>query len=154
METYKKARKAIASASGSGPEVTEVSMEEELNVKKEPTGQTGANIPTSLLTISNLDDTGDLQKKLVPSPQSCTHTAQDLKNDMVGAGGVCTHQVSHHARLASSLPPSGLTQPRTIHGGILGNIVPCKLHRQKRKPSPLPFIMDLYACLPKGCLGD
>lgn len=73
-------------------------MEEKLNVKKEPTGQTGANMPTSLLTISNLDDIGDLQKKLVPSPQSCTHTAQDLKKDMVESGGVCTHQMSHHAR--------------------------------------------------------
>lgn len=54
METHEKARKAIASASGSGPEVTEVSMGEELNMKKKPTGQTGANIPTSLLTISIL----------------------------------------------------------------------------------------------------
>lgn len=154
METCEKSRKAIASASGSGPVVTEVSMEEELNVKKEPTRQTGTNIPTSLLTISNLDDTGDLQKKLVTSLQSCTHTAQDLKKDVVEAGGVCTHQVSPHARLASSILPSDLTQPRTMHGKILGNIVPCKLHRQKRKSSPLPFIMDLYACLPEGCLGD
>lgn len=154
METYEKSRKAIASASGSGPEVTEVSKKEELNVKKEPTGQTGANTPTSLLTISNLDDVGDLQEKWVPSPQSCTHTAQDLKKDMVEAGGVCTHPMSHHARDASSLLPSSLTQPRTMQWGILGNIVPCKLHRQKRKPSPLPFIVDLYACLPEGCLGD
>lgn len=78
-----------------GLKFTEVSMEEGLNVKKEPTGQTGANIPTSLLSISNLDDTGDLQEKLVPSPQSCTHTAQDLKKDMVEAGGLCIHQMSH-----------------------------------------------------------
>lgn len=72
-------------------------------------------------------------------------TAQDLKKDMLGAGDVYTHQMSHHARLASSLLPSGLTQPRTMQWGILGNIVPCKLHRQKRKFHLFP---SSWICMP------
>lgn len=63
-----KSRKAIAPASGSGLEVTPLS---EVDTWKEnwmcrwyPRGQMG---PTSLLTICNLDDTGDLPKKLAPS---------------------------------------------------------------------------------------